>query len=115
MREEIAEHALHLDMDQNPFFLAVAQPDPNQFINYATTQVGLTHDLLQLLIEGLVAAQPVDFGVGVGEEECQEQLEVTVQRLLPGTVVVGHRISPFLDSWHDLRSFALRVPFALPK
>src|SRR5262249_46349593 len=55
------------------------------------------HDPLQFLVEHLVAAGAVDVGMGLGEEERQEEAEVTIEDFLPGAVPIGRSwISPAL-------------------
>src|SRR5207302_1102134 len=55
---------------------------------------GLAGDLLEFLVEGFMAAGPVDVAVGLREEEGQERPEVAVQGLLPRAVILAHRRPP---------------------
>jgi hypothetical protein len=73
-------------MDQEPRLPAVAAPDFEELVCQAPADAGVAHDLLQLLIEALVAAPPVDAGVGEWEQQRQEGLQEVLQGLLPRAV-----------------------------
>jgi hypothetical protein len=68
---------------------AVLGPDLDELIDVAPPDLGLAHHLLELLVQRLVAARPVDPRVDLREQQRQERLEVSVQRLLPRVVLVG--------------------------
>src|SRR5262249_42135670 len=80
---------LHLHVNQQPLLLPALEPYLDQLVHSAPALLRLTSDLLQLLVEHLIPAAPVDVGVSVRKEEGQAGLEVSVQRLLPGAVIVG--------------------------
>jgi hypothetical protein len=82
-------------VDQYPALGAVFGPDLDELIDVASAQLGLAHHLLELLVQRFVAARPINLRVNLGEQQRQERLEVSVQRLLPGAIVVdGHWQSP---------------------
>lgn len=56
---------LHLNMDQRQALAAIAPPDFHEFIGQAGAQGGITHDLLQLRPQALVAMGPINLGVGM--------------------------------------------------
>ncbi len=77
---------LHLDVDQQPAVAAVVEPDLH--VGHLFADAGPVNDLLEFLVQRLVAARPVDVGVDVGEEEGEERGPIAVQRGLPGRVEV---------------------------
>ena len=94
-RELRVARRLHFDVDQHPALGAVRRPDLDELIDVTPADLGLAHHLLELLVQRLVAARPVDLPVDLREQQRQERLEVSVQRFLPRAVVVGgHRRLP---------------------
>lgn len=85
--------ALHLNVDEQPGLVAVAPPDPCELVDVPPAGLRVSHDLLQLLIQELEPARPVDTGVNGREAEREERLEVVLERLLPGAVVIGVRLA----------------------
>jgi hypothetical protein len=60
---------LDFDVNEQPGLLAVVAPDLEQLVSQPSTDAGLADDLLEFLVEALVAAAPVDAGVSFGEAE----------------------------------------------
>jgi hypothetical protein len=84
LREAFLGLALHLDVDDHPGFLAVPPPDLDQLVHVPADQLGLGKQLLEFLVEHLVALRPVDVGMDVREKEGQKFLKVTIEGFLPG-------------------------------
>jgi hypothetical protein len=76
-------------MHQDASGAAVAARDRDQFVCVAPAGLGIAHDALKLLVQEAMPALPVDLGMDVREQECQEVGEIALQRLLPGAVVVA--------------------------
>ena len=84
----------------------MVHPSPPQF--------RLADDLPEFFIEGLATAAPVDLGVGLGKEQGHKRLEVQIEGVFPGTVVVTHE-SPQKTLVHGLRGHgAAAAPAAGP-
>ena len=75
-------------MDQDPVLGAVVTADLEQFVDAMFAGLGVANDFLQFLIEWDGIVGPIDAGMDGGKAETQEGLEVTVERQLPGTVVI---------------------------
>ena len=75
-------------MHQHPGFTARAPPHPHQLIGQAPAELCIMGDLLEFFVQELIAARPVDLGMGIGEEEGEKVRQVTLQDLLPGTIVI---------------------------
>jgi hypothetical protein len=69
-------------------FRPVAQPHLEQLVRKASPDLGAADDLLELLIEAIVAARPVDVGSNGGNEELEELPQIALERVIPGRIVV---------------------------
>ena len=63
--------------------------DADQLVDEASAQFRVLDHLVQLLVQEVIAAAPVDAGVGVREVEGEELREVVLHGILPGGVIVG--------------------------
>lgn len=61
-------------------------------VGQAFAHLGPARDLLEFLVEGLVPARPIDVRVNVGKEKCEEELQISVQRVLPRAVEILGRV-----------------------
>ncbi len=84
--------SLHFHMDQHPGLIAAPAPDLNQDVGIAPSQLGFPYDLLQLLVQKLMALLPIDIGVGLGKEETQEVREKVLKRLFPRAIIALGRV-----------------------
>jgi hypothetical protein len=83
--------ALDLNMDQEPFLNTIPTNDPEQFINVPSARLGVTDDFLQFFVQRDGAMLPVDPGVDDGKTKTQKRLEVQLECLFPGPVVINAR------------------------
>jgi hypothetical protein len=84
---------LDFDMDQDPLFRTAIEPDFHQLVDETPPDFCLAHDFLELFVERLGVAAPVDVGVRLGAEQLQKRLEEDVQGLFPWAVIIC-QISP---------------------
>src|SRR5207249_12035441 len=108
---------LYLAVDQDPLLDIVLAPDLHELIDVAPAGLRVGHQLLELLVERLVAARPVDLRMNLREQQRQERLEVEVQRLLPRAVVIGRhdRAPPRAPSLADSAPAASANRLAAPR
>jgi hypothetical protein len=66
----------------------VLEPDLEELVGDALADLGPPDDLLELLVQRLVAATPVNVGFDRGEEEREEWVQVLVKRVLPRRIEV---------------------------
>lgn len=75
-------------MHQHPGGLTVEAVHADELVGIASPGGGVADDLLELLVEELVAAGPVDAGVDARKEQRQEFRKVTFEGLFPRAVMV---------------------------
>jgi len=75
-------------MREHPRVHPIAPPHLDELVHRLSPQVGVAHHLLQLFVQELGAARPVDRGMDRRKEQHEEVLYVLFQRLLPGAVEV---------------------------
>lgn len=80
---------LNLQVDQQPGFAAVTQEDFDQAVGVAASEGGIAHHAFQLGVQKCIAAVPGDVGMNARKKERQEVLEILLNRLFPGAIVVG--------------------------
>jgi hypothetical protein len=89
-------------VDQQPVLDAGAGGDLHQFVGPAAAEFGVTHDLLQFLVEEAIALRPVDVGVGGREEEPDASERTRADQLFDSARVI------VIDLWERLICYAER-------
>jgi hypothetical protein len=74
---------LHLNMDEDPDLVAIFAPDPHQFIDATVACLGVTDDLLQLLVEEFMWTPPIHISLDMRKEEREKLGKVLLQNLFP--------------------------------
>ncbi|MCG3159603.1 MAG: hypothetical protein JMDDDDMK_00597 [Acidobacteria bacterium] len=87
-RESPLALSLDFDVNENPDLAAIAQVDLDQLVGQTASNRRVGGDLLQLLIEKLEAARPVDGGMDVRTEEGYEMREVAREDVFPRRIVI---------------------------
>ena len=89
LRQALIGLVLHLQMDQNPFLAPVQPVHLHQFVHALRAQGRVPGDLLQFFVEELESLRPIKRGFDVGKAKPQNGPQVTLQNLLPETVIFG--------------------------
>ena len=76
---------LNLDMHKHPDFLPVVDPpDFHELVSITPAGLGFAHNLLERLVQRLVAARPVNLGRRLRKEKPHEWLEGYFKQVFPG-------------------------------
>ncbi|NOT61724.1 MAG: hypothetical protein HOP19_16030 [Acidobacteria bacterium] len=62
-------------MQQDSKFLSILEPDLDQFVYGAATERGVRRNLLQFLVEKLIAARPINLRVCCRKKELERGLK----------------------------------------
>jgi hypothetical protein len=65
---------------------AVLQPDLEQLVHELLADLGPPGDLLEFLVQRLIAAPPINVCVNIRKEECEKSRQVRLQNVLPRAV-----------------------------
>ena len=97
LREVFVGLSLNFDVDEEPGFPAVLQPDLEQHVSEPGADFGFGHDAVQLFVEGFIATAPIDSFVDTGKKELEKGREIAEQSLFPGRV----EIEPWSSFAHE--------------
>jgi hypothetical protein len=84
---------LHLDVDEQPLFGAIEQPNLDQLVGSQGPQLGVGRDLPKFLFQRNRCDRPIDVPGDQREGELQEGTKEAVEGFFPGAVVIdrfGH-------------------------
>ncbi len=88
LREGLLPLSLNFDVNQQPGLPAAVAPDLEKLVSEPLPHTRVADDLLELLVEALVPAGPVNAGVNFRKTKREERFEKVLERFLPRTIEI---------------------------
>ncbi len=88
MRENCFWLTLDFNVNDDPGFVAIFAPHFDQLVCPALAHFCVADDLLEFGIQKLVASAPINLGIDLGKEKCQELSKMALDDVLPGVIEI---------------------------